>query len=110
MRNITMLAIIFSLTGCMFGSSSEIRRAEKLFNQFQCANVETSQMSHSSITSFHEHKLTATKQKAQSYIESYKAGDALFDLPLEQVIAQQFDIYKASCQNLGGIPQIATPE
>jgi hypothetical protein len=103
MKYIFMPVMVFLLTGCMFGTSSEIRKAEKLFDQFHCNNIETSQMGRSSITSFHEHKLASSKQKAQSYIQSYKQGEHLFDLPLEQVIEQQFFIYKAACQNLGGI-------
>ncbi|RKG34628.1 hypothetical protein [Acinetobacter tianfuensis] len=110
MRNLAILSLTALLSGCIFGSSGEIRKAEKLLAQFKCANIESSQMSHSSITSFHEQKLSSSKQKALSYIESYKAGDALFDLPLDQVIEQQFNIYKASCQNLGGIPRSETAE
>ncbi len=41
------------LTGCIFGQSSELKRAEKLLNNFQCKNVETSEMPTSSINSYY---------------------------------------------------------
>lgn len=98
-----MSALALLLAGCMFGTSGEIRKAEKVFALFHCNNIETSQMGRSSITSFHEHTLASSKQKAQAYIENYKQGEQLFHLPLDQVIEQQYLIYKAACQNLGGI-------
>ncbi len=38
------------------------------------------------MTSYHEQVLASSKQKAQSYVESYQHGDQIFDLPLPQVI------------------------
>lgn len=97
-----LLGSIF-LSGCMFSSSSDIKKAEKTLEQFKCANIESSQMAHTSITSFHEKALYGSKQKATDYIESYKDGDKLFDIPLSEVIDQQYVIYKDACQNLGGL-------
>lgn len=87
----------------MFGTSSEIKKAEKLLSQFQCNNIESAHMTHSSITSFHEQKLASSKQKVVSYIDQYKDGYKLFSIPLTDVVDQQYIIYKSACQNLGGI-------
>ncbi|OZI94387.1 hypothetical protein CFN86_07145, partial [Acinetobacter baumannii] len=35
-----MLVPFVFLTGCIFGQSSEVKRAEKLLNNFQCKNIE----------------------------------------------------------------------
>ncbi|ALH95516.1 hypothetical protein [Acinetobacter equi] len=90
-------------SGCMFSNSNEIKKAEKILEQFSCANIESSAMVHTSITSYHERSLYGSKQKAQEYIENYKNGDEIFDIPLSEVIEQQFTIYKEACQNLGGL-------
>ena len=103
MNKFILLAGVTLLSGCMFGTSSEIKKAEKLLTHFQCNNIESAHMAHSSITSFHEQKLASSKQKVVSYIDSYKDGEKLFTIPLSEVVDQQFIIYKAACQNLGGI-------
>ena len=69
------------------------------------ARTPPSAMAHSPITSYHEQLLHSAKQKAENYIESYKNGETLFDIPLSAVVEQQYDIYKDACQNLGGISQ-----
>lgn len=96
------------LSGCMFSHSSEIKKAEQIFEKFQCNNIESSQSSHSSISSYHERTLYSAKQKAQDYIESYKQGDALFTIPLPEVVEQQYVLYTDACQNLGGLYQISS--
>ena len=106
MKTSFLLSIILFLTGCVIGTSSEIKIAEKLLNQFQCNNVETSQLTHSAITSYYEQSLAASKQKATTYIESYKSGDELFDLPLNEVVQQQYVVYTEACHSLGGIQKI----
>ncbi|WP_180121724.1 hypothetical protein [Acinetobacter sp. YH12086] len=103
MKMFILLAGVTLLSGCMFGTSSEIKKAEKLLSHFQCNNIESSHMTHSSITTFHEEKLASSKQKVVSYIDSYKQGEKLFRIPLIDVVDQQYIIYKAACQNLGGI-------
>lgn len=103
MRISILLGLILVLTGCAFGTSSEIKRAEKMLNKFECNNIETSEMPHTSITSYHERTLVVSREKAESYIESYKAGDVLFKIPLDQIVSQQYSIYKASCESLGGV-------
>ena len=91
------------LAGCTLGTSREIKKAEVILNQFECKNIEKSQLNHSAITSYHERSLSVSKEKASSYVQSYKDGEQLFDMPLTEVIEQQYVIYKAACQNLGGI-------
>lgn len=103
MNKLILLASVTLLSGCMFGTSNEIKKAEKLLSHFQCNNIESAHMAHSSINSFHEQKLASSKQKVVSYIDSYKEGEKLFTIPLTEVIDQQYIIYKAACQNLGGI-------
>ncbi len=98
-----LLSLFLVLTGCAFGTSSEVKRAEKMLTKFECNNIETSEMPHTSITSYHERTLVVSREKAQSYIESYKAGDVLFKIPLDQIVEQQYTIYKASCESLGGV-------
>ncbi|MDC4779637.1 hypothetical protein NQ848_16865 [Acinetobacter baumannii] len=91
------------LTGCIFGQSSEVKRAEKLLNNFQCKNIETSEISTSSINSYYQQSLAVSKEKATSYVESYKHGEELFAMPLDEVVEQQYQLYKAACDSLGGV-------
>ncbi|PRN76368.1 hypothetical protein [Acinetobacter baumannii] len=91
------------LTGCIFGQSSEVKRAEKLLNNFQCINIETSEISTSSINSYYQQSLAVSKEKATSYVESYKNGEELFAMPLDEVVEQQYQLYKAACDSLGGV-------
>lgn len=91
------------LTGCIFGQSSEVKRAEKLLNNFQCKNIETSEISTSSINSYYQQSLAVSKEKATSYVESYKNGEELFATPLDEVVEQQYQLYKAACDSLGGV-------
>ncbi|WP_213065728.1 hypothetical protein [Acinetobacter nosocomialis] len=91
------------LTGCIFGQSSELKRAEKLLNNFQCKNVETSEMPTSSINSYYQQTLAVSKDKATSYVESYKEGEELFAMPLDEVVKEQYELYKAACDSLGGV-------
>ncbi|MEX0358655.1 hypothetical protein AB3Q14_15980 [Acinetobacter baumannii] len=79
------------LTGCIFGQSSEVKRAEKLLNNFQCKNIETSEISTSSINSYYQQSLAVSKEKATSYVESYKNGEELFAMPLDEVVEQQLN-------------------
>ena len=44
MKILCVLIVIAQLTGCVFGQSSEVKRAEKILQRFQCNNVETSQL------------------------------------------------------------------
>ena len=96
-----LMTIMFS--GCMFSTSSEIKKAEKILEQFNCANIESTEMVHTSITSYHEKSLYGSKQKVLNYLESYRNGEELFDIPLSEVVEQQYIIYKDACQNLGGL-------
>ncbi|RZG64952.1 hypothetical protein EXE25_15385 [Acinetobacter bouvetii] len=105
MKSLAIFATAVVLAGCSISASRDIKKAEKLLNSFHCSNIESSQMAHSPITSYHEQLLHSAKQKAENYIESYKNGETLFDIPLSAVVEQQYDIYKDACQNLGGISQ-----
>ncbi|CAG67972.1 hypothetical protein QE380_001092 [Acinetobacter baylyi] len=80
-----------------------MKRAEKLLQNFQCKNIESTEISHSSINSFHQQSLASSKAKATTYIEQYKSGDASFNMPLDEAVQQQFQLYQAACQALGGI-------
>ncbi|OTG66782.1 hypothetical protein [Acinetobacter silvestris] len=103
MKTSFLLSVFLLLTGCAIGTSSEVKVAEKMLNQFECKNIESSELNHSNITSYHERLLTISKDKVGSYIDSYKSGNVLFKIPLEQVIQQQYDIYKSACEALGGV-------
>lgn len=105
MKPLAIFALIIFLAGCSTSSSRDIKKAEKLLSNFQCNNIESSQMAHSPITSFHEQSLSSARQKAESYVQSYKDGDKLFKIPLSSVVEQQYHLYKEACQNLGGISQ-----
>ena len=91
------------LTGCIFGQSSEVKRAEKLLNNFQCKNLETREISNSSINSYYQQTLAVSKEKATSYVESYKDGEELFAMPLDEVVKKQYELYKSACDSLGGV-------
>lgn len=103
MKTLALILCSIILTGCVFGSSSEIKKAEAILEQFECRNIENNQLNHSPIASFHNRELSISKDKVISYIESYKAGDELFRLPLDQVVQQQYEIYKSACEALGGV-------
>ncbi len=66
-------------------------------------NVETSQIATSSINSYYQQSLAVSKEKATSYVESYKNGEELFDMPLDEVLKQQYQLYKSACDSLGGV-------
>ena len=83
--------------------SGDLKKSEQLLQNFQCSQIEMSQMSHTSMTDYYQHSLYSSKSKAESYIEHYQQGDKLFDIPLSEVVQQQYDLYKDACQNLGGI-------
>ncbi|WOE31579.1 MULTISPECIES: hypothetical protein [unclassified Acinetobacter] len=104
MKFYVVLIAALLLGGCIFSNSGDIDTAEQLFDKFHCNNIESNQMLHSSITSYHERTLYNSKQKAQQYIERYKEGETLFNIPLSEVIEQQYLIYIEACQNLGGVP------
>ena len=91
------------LAGCTLGTSREIKKAEVILNQFECKNIEKSQLNHSAITSYHERSLSVSKEKASSYVQSYKEGEDIFLIPLDQIVQQQYDISKSACEALGGI-------
>lgn len=102
MKILSFLCLTFILTGCI-STSKDIKKAETLLIQFQCINVESAQIPHSSITSYYEQSLYSSKQKASSYIDSYKHGEKLFEISLHEVVEQQYAIYKEACQSLGGV-------
>lgn len=87
----------------MIWQSSEVKRAEKILQQFQCHNIETNQLAASSINSFYEQSMAVNKEKATSYVEQYKNGEDLFDIPLDEVVQQKYQLYKQACQALGGV-------
>ncbi|WP_173910218.1 hypothetical protein [Acinetobacter sp. Marseille-Q1618] len=103
MKNSFFFSLIILLTGCAIGTSSEIKSAEKLLSQFECKNIESTELAHSPITSYHERALAVSREKASSYIDQYKSGDVLFKIPLDSVVQQQYDVYKSACEALGGI-------
>ena len=109
MKTLLLFIGIALLNGCTLGASREVKHAEKMLSYFQCKKIESTEMTHSAITNFYEGSLAASHRKAESYVQSYKDGEELFDLPLTEVIEQQYLIYKAACQNLGGIGA-TTPE
>ncbi|USP39593.1 MULTISPECIES: hypothetical protein [Acinetobacter] len=103
MKLFFVLTPLVFLTGCIFGQSSEVKRAEKILHNFECKNVETSQLATSSINSYYQQSLAVSKEKATSYVESYKNGEELFDMPLDEVLKQQYQLYKSACDSLGGV-------
>lgn len=103
MKLLCVLASCSLLFGCALGKSTEIKRAEKMLNRFECNNIEIEDMPQSSINSFHQQSLAVSKQKASQYIEDYKNGQSSFDIPLDQVVEQQYHLYQSACQSLGGI-------
>ncbi|OTG62511.1 hypothetical protein B9T29_06895 [Acinetobacter sp. ANC 3903] len=109
MKTLILLAAIIVLTGCSLSTSRDVKHAEKMLSYFQCNNIETAQMAHSSITSYHEQSLASSRQKAESYVQSYKDGDKLFDVPLTEVVEEQYFIYQEACQHLGGIRPTQAP-
>ncbi|EPO0862968.1 hypothetical protein ACV0M2_001869, partial [Acinetobacter baumannii] len=62
-----------------------------------------SEISTSSINSYYQQSLAVSKEKATSYVESYKNGEELFAMPLDEVVEQQYQLYKAACDSLGGV-------
>lgn len=108
MKILFLSTVILLLSGCVIGTSNEIKIAEKTLHQFNCKNIESLDVNHSAITSYHERILSVSKDKATSYIERYKAGEVLFNIPLNQVIQQQYDIYKLACESLGGVQKNET--
>ncbi|MCH7315341.1 hypothetical protein [Acinetobacter sp. ANC 3882] len=103
MKLLYVLIATLSLTGCIFGKSNEVKRAEKVLQSFQCNNIESNELATSSMSNFYQQSLAANKEKAANYIEQYKNGEDLFDIPLDEVVQQKYQLYKQACQALGGI-------
>ena len=103
MKTLILLSMVAVLTGCAFDTSSEIKRAEAIIQHFECSNIDTEQLSHNSITGFHERTLAVSKDKSIEYIDRYKSGDTLFDMPLYEIIQMQYVSYKSACDFLGGV-------
>lgn len=102
MKYLALLGCSFFLTGCLLGASSEVKKSEQIFKQFHCDNIEQQGID-SPINNYHQQTLNVTKQKAENYIQHYKDGDRLFKIPLNEVVDQQYQLYKNACQSLGGI-------
>lgn len=103
MKTLILLSSCLILSGCIIGKSSEMKRAEKLLQNFQCKNIESTDISRSNINSFHQQSLASSKAKATTYIEQYKSGDTSFNMPLDEAVQKQFQLYQSACQALGGI-------
>ena len=103
MKLILLFIATIALSGCLFGQSGEVKRAEKVLQNFQCHNIETSQLASSSITNFYQQTLAANKAKAIRYVEQYQNGEDLFDIPLDEVVQQKYQLYRQACQALGGV-------
>ena len=107
LMKITLFLGLLFLTGCTFGTSSEIKVAEELLNQFECSNIDYEQLGHNPIIDFHQRTLAVSKVKANTYIDDYKAGDTLFDVPLSQIIQNEYKVFRSACYYLGGATQAA---
>lgn len=101
MKALAVLIATLLLTAC---TSKDVRKAEHVLELFQCTNIESSQVAHTGISQYYEQSLYSSKNKATSYIEQYKNGQTTFDIPLTDMVEQQYELYKSACQNLGGIP------
>lgn len=102
MKTSFLICCLF-LSGCAFSTSSEIKVAEELIHQFECNNIDSDQLGHNPVTNFHQRSLAVSKDRALDYLASYKAGDTLFEIPLDQVIEQQYVTYQSACYYLGGV-------
>lgn len=103
MKLILVFTLLSLLSGCVIGHSSEIKRAEKILHKFECLNIDTQQIQTSSINNYHFRSLSITRERAMNYMESYKNGHEIFAIPLDEVIAQQYFLFKTACQSLGGV-------
>ena len=100
MKALTALCSTLILTGCF---SNDLHHAEQLLSKFHCSNIESSQMSHGGVTQYYQQSLASSKAKAESYVKHYQDGDEIFDISLTEVIEQQYELYNAACQSLGGL-------
>lgn len=91
------------LSACVFGHSKEIKASEALLDAFECKNIETQNIVSSPMNSYHHQILASSKEKASEYLAHYKNGNILFELPLSEVIEQQYELYTTACENLGGL-------
>lgn len=103
MKSVFSLGALLVLTGCAFGTSKEIQIAEKLISQFECKNIDTEQLTHNPITGFHQRTLSVSKDRALQYIELYKSGESPVEMPLDDMVQQQYITYKSACELLGGL-------
>ena len=103
MKAFCLVTSTLVLSACSLHSSQDLKRAESLLKNFQCHNIENTHMVHSAITTYHQQALSESREKAQRYIQHYQQGDKLFELPLSEVIEEQYQTYQTACQALGGI-------
>ncbi|MQW93342.1 hypothetical protein GFH30_04045 [Acinetobacter wanghuae] len=100
MKALTVLCFMLILTGCF---SRDLNHAEQLLSQFHCSKIENSQMSHGGVTQYYQQSLFSSKAKAENYVQHYKDGDSELEISLTEVVEQQYELYKAACQSLGGL-------
>lgn len=103
MKTVFALSIILLLTGCSLSRSKQVETAEQILHQFECKNIDNAQLAHNPITGFHLRSLSVSKDKASHYIESFKHGDSPTEMPLEQMVEQEYLTFKSACQFLGGV-------
>ncbi|QIO08270.1 hypothetical protein [Acinetobacter lanii] len=103
MKSLLFAGIFLILTGCSLGTSQQVEMAEQLLTQFECNNIDNEQLTHNPITGFHQRSLAISKEKAASYIESFKEGDSPSEMPLEEMVEQEYVTFKSACQFLGGV-------
>lgn len=101
MKAFVMLSLSLLITAC---SSNEAQKAKQMLKLFHCNGIESSQVQHTGISQYFEHALYSSKSKAESYLKQYENGAQPAEMPLYEAVAQQYDLYKAACQHLGGIP------
>ncbi|ANF81376.1 hypothetical protein A3K93_03655 [Acinetobacter sp. NCu2D-2] len=100
MKALTALCSTLILTGCF---SNDLHHAEHLLSKFHCTNIDSSQMSHGGVTQYYQQSLFSSKAKAENYVQHYKDGDSELEISLTEVVEQQYELYKAACQSLGGL-------
>lgn len=76
---------------------------ENLLHKFQCDLNDTS-VSNDYKNSFEYSSMQNDIDKVNTWVKNYKNGMPDFNIPIEDVVSQQLQLFRSSCEALGGTP------
>ncbi|WP_372403725.1 hypothetical protein ACDW34_17190 [Acinetobacter piscicola] len=76
---------------------------ENLLHKFQC-DLNGTSVSNDYKNSFEYSSMQNDIDKVNTWVKNYKNGMPDFNIPIEDVVSQQLQLFRSSCEALGGTP------